>query len=269
MSFIARFRFLPAVIFAAALMLTVKLGTIWQGFDGILTGSISVATVRAQQAQPQPAQAQPKPAQAQPKPQPQAKAQPKAQPQSKTEGPKQAPTALRPAEVMPADKGAGAAEGDKESAAASLLNNDPTLLTQTEIDLLQQLSERREKLEARERELEMRTGLLNAAETRINSKIEDLKRLQDTIEGLIKKYDDQQTAKMQSLVKIYQNMKPKDAARIFEELDMDTLLAVAELMNERKLAPIMAKMNPDKAKDMTVELTRLRELPKPGTPTGG
>lgn len=241
MRFAAKFRILPAVIFATALMLTVKLGDIWQGFGGILTGGISVATVSAQQARPQPAPAQP-----------------------------QQPTALRPAAVMAGDKDAGApAEAGKESSASSLLNSDPTLLTQSEIDLLQQLSERREKLEAREREIEMRTGLLNAAETRINAKIDDLKRLQDTIEGLIKSYDDQQNAKMQSLVKIYQNMKPKDAARIFEELDLDTLLSVAELMNERKLAPIMAKMNPEKAKDMTVELTRLRELPKPGTPTGG
>ena len=115
----------------------------------------------------------------------------------------------------------------------------------------------------------MRAGLLDAAESRIDAKIEDLRRLQATIEGLIKTHDDQQSTKMQSLVKIYQNMKPKDAARIFEALDMTTLLSVAELMNERKLAPIMAKMDPNKAKDMTVQLSRLRKLPQSGIPTEG
>ena len=74
---------------------------------------------------------------------------------------------------------------------------------------------------------------------------------------------------MKSLVKIYENMKPKDAARIFEELDMDTLLSVAERMGERKLAPVMAKMNPIKAREVTVELSKLRDIPKSGENIGG
>ena len=225
-----KFRYLPVTIFVAALLLTVKLGDIWEGFDGILKGSISVGEARAQQKKSPPAGAE------------------NAEQEAKDEK----------------------TEQDEEDASASgLLSNDPTLLTQAEIDLLQQLAERREKLEARDKELGMRAGLLDAAETRIDAKIVDLRRLQATIEGLIKTHDDQQSTKMQSLVKIYQNMKPKDAARIFEALDMTTLLSVAELMNERKLAPIMAKMDPNKAKDMTVQLSRLRELPQSGIPTGG
>ena len=57
-------------------------------------------------------------------------------------------------------------------------------------------------------------------------------------------------------------MKPKDAAKIFEELEMTTLLEVAERMKERKLAPVMAKMNPERAREITVELRDLRELPR-------
>ena len=142
-------------------------------------------------------------------------------------------------------------------------------MTQAEIELLQQLAERREALDGRARELEVREGMLGAAEARIDKKINEFKVLQATIEGLMKKYGDQQDAKMQSLVKIYENMKPKDAARIFEELDMDTLLSVAERMKERKLAPVMAKMNPNKAREVTVELSKLRDIPKSGENSGG
>ena len=78
-------------------------------------------------------------------------------------------------------------------------------------------------------------------------------------------HDDQQEKKMNSLVKIYEAMKPKDAARIFEQLDIDTILLVAERMKERRLAPVMAQMNPEKAKDITIKLSKLRELPLPGT----
>ena len=144
-------------------------------------------------------------------------------------------------------------------------DNDPTLFTQSEIDLLQELSDRREQIEKMSKQISLREGLLKAAEKRISKRVSELKQLQKTINDLIKTHDDQQETKMASLVKIYEAMKPKDAARIFEQLDLDTLLIVAERMKERKLAPVMAQMNPEKAKDVTVELSRLRELPLPGT----
>ena len=123
---------------------------------------------------------------------------------------------------------------------------------------------RRDQLDAREQEMDLRNGLLSAAEGRIDQKIAELQKLRSIIDSLIKKYDKQQDAKLKSLVKIYENMKPKDAARIFEDLEMDTLLEVSERMKERKLAGIIAKMSPQKAREITVELRRLRDLPQVG-----
>ena len=229
-----KIRFLPVMIFAAVLMLSVRIGNIWDGVDGALNsrssvgGSISVTSARAQGA---------------------------AAPTGEAAG---APTV----EQVPADA------SDPE-AVSRLVTNDPTLLTQAEIDLLQRLADRRELLASQEKEMEMRGGLLKAAEERIDNKIAELKNFQSTIEKLIKTYDEQQIAKIQSLVKIYENMKPKDAARIFEELDMDTLLLVSERMKERKLAPIMAKMNPVRATEITVELSRQRNLPNETLKSGG
>ena len=164
------------------------------------------------------------------------------------------------------------AEGKKEEDKAASkkekkddAENDPTLFTQSEIDLLQDLAERREKIEKTEQQIALKQGLLKAAETRIEKRVSELKQLELTIIGLIKDHDDQQEKKMNSLVKIYEAMKPKDAARIFEQLDIDTILLVAERMKERRLAPVMAQMNPEKAKDITIKLSKLRELPLPGT----
>jgi len=228
------------MIFTAAMMLTIKIGAIWDGIDGALgsgqkgsasvAGAVSVAGAIAQ-----------------------------------VQG-GDAPADAPPQDQIPIADEVDPMNSEQES---RIVTNDPTLLTQAEIDLLQQLAERREGLEVREKELEMREGLLQAAEERIQSKIAELQTFQDTIEKLIKTYDDQQVAKIQSLVKIYENMKPKDAARIFEELEIDTLLLVAERMSERKLAPVMAKMNPAKATEITVELSRLRNLPNETINTGG
>ncbi|WP_417430102.1 MotE family protein [Kiloniella sp.] len=138
---------------------------------------------------------------------------------------------------------------------------DPFSMTDEEIELLQSLSARREQLETRERDVEQRETLLLAAERRIDEKITELGKLQNTIEGLIVKHDEQSEKQMLSLVKIYESMKPKDAARIFEELDMIVLLGVVERMKERKTAPILASMDPKRAKEITLELAQRRELP--------
>jgi flagellar motility protein MotE (MotC chaperone) len=69
------------------------------------------------------------------------------------------------------------------------------------------------------------------------------------------------SARLQSLVKIYENMKPKDAARIFDQLDMDVLLDVVERMKEARVAPILALVNPQRAQDITIQLAERRKLP--------
>ncbi len=120
---------------------------------------------------------------------------------------------------------------------------------------------RREELERRAQEMDRQAAVLEAAEGRIEEKIRELEALQAIIEGLLVKHDEQEEAQLRSLVKIYESMKPKEAARIFEELDMVVLLDVIGRMKERKSAPILAKMNPAKAKAVTLELAQRRELP--------
>ncbi len=250
MKWLAKIRFLPLTIFFATLMLTVKISDIWDGVDGMLSGPINVSEAQAQtQGGNPPAQTALPPAQG---------ALPPAQ------------GALPPAQgALPPAQGAGAPTSVGGNGVSRLIKDDPTLLTPAEIDILQQLAQRRDQLDNREKEIQMRTGLLNAAEERINKKIAELQNLRVTIDGLIKKFDAQQEAKLKSLVKIYENMKPKDAAKIFEELEMDTLLEMAERMKERKLSGIIAKMPPERAREVTVELRRLRELPKPNAQVGG
>ncbi len=131
---------------------------------------------------------------------------------------------------------------------------DPFSLTDEEIDLLQALAERRRELDLRARELEQREILLRAVEQRIVEKATGLK-------ALLKQREQQTEDQYTSLVKIYESMKPKDAARIFEEMDLAVLMPVVERMKERKTAPILAKMNPVKATAITTQLAQRRKVP--------
>ena len=74
--------------------------------------------------------------------------------------------------------------------------------------------------------------------------------------------EEEQEQQLTSLVTMYESMKPKDAARILGQLDMDVLLQVVRRMSERKMAPILAAMDPIAAQDLTVQLVTGSALPE-------
>ncbi len=137
---------------------------------------------------------------------------------------------------------------------------DKRQFSQIELDILQSLSARREKLEQWEEEVRMKENLLEATEVRISKRIEEIETLEKNVRELLEQYEKQEESNIRSLVKIYESMKPKEAARIFDEVEMPVLLMVVDRMKERKAAPILAKMNPLKAKALTVELAEERKL---------
>ncbi len=137
---------------------------------------------------------------------------------------------------------------------------DKREFSEIELDILQSLSKRREALDALEEEVRLKESLLESTELRLDQKIEQIKQLDATVRELLREYDEEEEAKIRSLVKIYENMKPKEAARIFDELDMPILLLVVDRMSERRAAPILAKMSPLKAKFLTQELAEDRKL---------
>lgn len=120
--------------------------------------------------------------------------------------------------------------------------------------LMERLGDRRTELDSREQELEMRMALVEAAEKRINERTAVLQQLEARINALVDQNKDAEEAQFKAIISMYETMKPKEAALIFDELDLNTLLRVARAMNPRKMAPIMAKMEPTKAKDLTAAM---------------
>lgn len=132
--------------------------------------------------------------------------------------------------------------------------------SKAEIDILQRLAQRREELDRRQSDIEVKETVLQITQKKIDQKIADLRLLKADVDTLLAQYNEKEDAKIKSLVKIYENMKPKDAAEIFENLEMDTLLQVISKMSERKIAPILAQMSPERAKELTVEFANRRKL---------
>lgn len=133
------------------------------------------------------------------------------------------------------------------------------LYTQTELDLLQNLSKRRDELEQRNRDLDIKAKVLEASEKRIADKISEMKTLEFELSKVLVQYNLKQDDQLKSLVKIYESMKPDEAAAIFNELEMPILLDVVGKMSERKVALVLANMSPKRARDVTQELADRRQ----------
>jgi len=166
------------------------------------------------------------------------------------------------AAAPPSSAASGQPAQQAAAGSGSTPQTDPLMMSDEEINLLQALGDRRRELDRRERQIAEREALLAAAERRLEEKVASLQKLQETIQASLKQRDGEDTAQIDSLVKIYESMKPKDAARIFDQLAMGVLMPVVERMKERKTAPILAKMTPAKAREVTAELARRRDAKK-------
>jgi flagellar motility protein MotE (MotC chaperone) len=144
--------------------------------------------------------------------------------------------------------------------------------------LLESLKGRRQELDKRSREIDMRENLLKATEKRVEAKVAELKTMEAKVKALMGARDKQEEERFKSLVTMYENMKAKDAARIFDRLDLGILIDVSTAINPRKMSDILAQMTPEVAERLTVELADRadavkkrapNQLPKiQGTPNG-
>jgi flagellar motility protein MotE (MotC chaperone) len=103
--------------------------------------------------------------------------------------------------------------------------------------ILERLQSRRQELEARAREIDIRESLLKAAEKRIESKVQEMKHFK-------------------GIITMYESMKPKDAAKVFDRLEMPVLFEIASQIAPRKMSDILGLMSTEAAERLTTEMAR-------------
>jgi len=128
---------------------------------------------------------------------------------------------------------------------------DQAGLSASEVQVLQALGARRQALDARETEINTNAQLLTVAERRLADRLAQLQRLENSVNALLGNLDEEQAARITNLVDVYQRMRAKDAAAVFDRLDEDTLVQVASRMRQQPLAEVMGRMQPDRARRLT------------------
>lgn len=143
----------------------------------------------------------------------------------------------------------------KDGSSKNVVNVAPgQSFSNSEIMILQELAERREALDARAKEIDKRALQLKVAEDEIDKKIAQLKKYEERLTELTDKYNNKEKENIDALVKLYTAMKPKDAARIFNTLDLEITVAILKGMKPSTTSTIISQMNSERAQEITAVL---------------
>jgi len=144
----------------------------------------------------------------------------------------------------------------KAAAGTVIAQDQPRQASAGERALLERLQERRQELDSRGRELDLRESMLKAAE----KKLETQNAAEEAGGGKTgpmaqrKEKEEIENARFKSVITMYETMKPKEAAKIFDRLDIGVLLEMASQIKPQIMAAILAQMSPEVAERLTVEL---------------
>ena len=122
--------------------------------------------------------------------------------------------------------------------------------------ILERLQARRQELEQRAREVDIRESLLKSAEKRIEGRVEEMKATEARLTSATGQKAETDAARFKGIITMYEGMKPKDAAKVFDRLEMSVLYEIASQIAPRKMSDILGLMQPESAERLTVELAR-------------
>lgn len=177
--------------------------------------------------------------------------------------------AAAPAAAKPTAEPAKADPGKPDPGKAGPAHNEPVCRVDTSVPaalpvsdseraLLLDLRGRRSELDSQANALSVREASLNAAEKRLAGRLVELNALQQRLEALEADRHAREEANWNGLVKLYEQMRPRDAATIFNDLDPAVLLPVLDRMKAAKAAPVLAAMQTERARMATAELAQMR-----------
>ncbi|MBE0581925.1 hypothetical protein [Devosia sp.] len=184
------------------------------------------------------------------------------------EGAEDAPTTSASVEQAAADDTPNGIGGDAEPECVSMVDAlvthaDGSQLTApvdgistTEALLLTRLKERRSDLDIQEATLMLQEDLLRAAEVRLEERAALLEATANELGAALDADTAKKAEEIARLAKLFETMKPKDAAAVMAGLPDDTLVTLVKLVSTRKMAPIMAQLPPDRASALTVMLAQ-------------
>jgi flagellar motility protein MotE (MotC chaperone) len=133
--------------------------------------------------------------------------------------------------------------------------------TDTEVQVLLELEQRRIEMDRREQALELREKLVDLMEQRLNARVAELEKLRGDMEKMMTSLSGKDDKELQQLASLYGNMKPAAAAVIMNRLDNAIVLDVLVRMPVKKGGKLMEALEPAKARYLSEMLAERTPAP--------
>ncbi|MWD29021.1 hypothetical protein E0K89_016195 [Aquicoccus sp. SCR17] len=170
----------------------------------------------------------------------------------------------RPDEAAPLT---GSAFLSAASAASGLPDATPAptpaepALCETPEAMLEAIREERALLDEQKARMEQRRSEIDLAGEKLAIDRGTLAELRDALQAMFDRVEQAHTADVDRLVALYSAMKPKEAAAIMDDLDIEVSVMVLATMPERDAAPILARLNPVRARAISRIIMERSKLP--------
>ena len=169
------------------------------------------------------------------------------------------------ATAAPSDAAPVVAEGAAPAVAAS-----GTIRAEVEddSDYIYKLTERKRVLDQREEELNKKAAEIEAQKLVIEKKLTELEEYRVKISTMLQDRIKADDSKVETLVQVYTNMKPGQAAKIFETMDEDLVIDILSRMKKKSAAEILNLIKTEKAQAFAEKFAGYRvptSIPKTDT----
>jgi flagellar motility protein MotE (MotC chaperone) len=167
-----------------------------------------------------------------------------------------AEAAAKDAEPAVADKAKTAAVPSEESV---IVKAPPKSWSEEEVTLFKKLDSRKKQLDEKEVELTKLEEELQSQKTELEKKLTSLETVRTSIANKLEDKVKVDNSKVDTLVSVYANMKPAQAAKVIESINEDLAVEVLTKMKNKSAAEILNLMNPDVAKKLSERFAGFRE----------
>ena len=115
------------------------------------------------------------------------------------------------------------------------------------LDQLYKLTERKKELDSREEELNKKAKEIENQKVYVEQKLKELEDYRQKISNLLQDRVKADAGKVDNLVQIYTNMRPGQAAKVFETMDEDLVIEILSKMKKKTAADVLNLMKAEKA----------------------
>lgn len=131
---------------------------------------------------------------------------------------------------------------------------------QAQAELVKHLLSRQGSIEDEQRKLEEQKHVLDSARLVLEEKMRAIDSSMAELAEKQAQHKEMMVAEASRLVKIYEEMPPREAAAVFNIMDIHVLVSIANNMNPRKISAIMGYMFPERVNTVSQYLAGVRNF---------